>query len=373
MSLLIRRAANRKRVRAALRGFWAGREADIHFGYWYAGVIGTQEERVWVKNMDSFTDKIAQKFTAQDMIKANEAAEEKELERLRMQVAEYDLRLQEIRKLNLKNLELADNLQAMIDAENARIKNAPDAEGLQESVRGEGEPQVPDAGMEQLEELSQKLATQTKQITMAKLETMERLDALENRLNLRPALDGIAAKLETQSLSAELLEKFDYGERLDEITVRLRQQPTLDEIAARLEQQPTADEIAAKLDYRAAIEEVAQKVESRPTLDEIAERLSVDNAPEGFEAKLNAAKEELTDHVHKENVKVYRNVQAAVVDENKKLAEAAAASLAEYKEQLVRTEKKVSGLKVLAILTLIASLANIGIWAAWIFDVLPKF
>ena len=360
-------------MRAALRGFWAGREADIHFGYWYAGVIGTQEERVWVKNMDSFTDKIAQKFTAQDMIKANEAAEEKELERLRMQVAEYDLRLQEIRKLNLKNLELADNLQAMIDAENARIKNAPDAEGLQESVRGEGEPQVPDAGMEQLEELSQKLATQTKQITMAKLETMERLDALENRLNLRPALDGIAAKLETQSLSAELLEKFDYGERLDEITVRLRQQPTLDEIAARLGQQPTADEIAAKLDYRAAIEEVAQKVESRPTLDEIAERLSVDNAPEGFEAKLNAAKEELTDHVHKENVKVYRNVQAAVADENKKLAEAAAASLAEYKEQLVRTEKKVSGLKALVILTLIASLANIGIWAAWIFDVLPKF
>lgn len=310
--------------------------------------------------MDSFTDKIAQKFTAQDIIKANAAAEEKELERLRMQVAEYDLRLQEIRKLNLKNLELADNLQAMIDAENARIKNAPDTEVFQDSVRDAGAPQVPGVGMEQLEELSQRLATQTKQITMAKLETMERLDALENRLNIRPALDGIAAKLESQSLSTELLEKFDYGERLDEI-------------AARLGQQPTADEIAAKLDYRAAIEEVARKVESCPTLDEIAERLSVDNTPEGFEAKLNSAKEELTDHVHKENVKVYRNVQAAVVDENKKLAEAAAASLAEYKEQLVRTEKRVSGLKALAILTLIASLANIGIWAAWMFDVLPKF
>lgn len=147
----------------------------------------------------------------------------------------------------------------------------------------------------------------------------------------------------------------------------------MEEIAASIGQQPTADEIAAKLDYRAAIEEVARKVESRPTLDEIAERLSGDGKPEGLEEKLHAAKEELADHVHKESVKVYRNVQAAVIDENKKLAEADAASLAEYKERLAATEKKVSGLKALAILTLIASLANIGIWAAWMFGVLPTF
>lgn len=323
--------------------------------------------------MDSFTDKIAQKFTAQDIIKANAAAEEKELERLRMQVAEYDLRLQEIRKLNLKNLELADHLQEMIDAENARIKKETNEQAAPDLDGNAGMTQAAGAGMEQLEELSQKLATQTKQVTMAKLETMERLDALENRLNMRPALDSIAAKLEAQSLSTELLEKFDYGERLDEITVRLGQRPTLEEIAASIGQQPTADEIAAKLDYRAAIEEVARKVESRPTLDEIAERLSGDGKPEGLEEKLHAAKEELADHVHKESVKVYRNVQAAVIDENKKLAEADAASLAEYKERLAATEKKVSGLKALAILTLIASLANIGIWAAWMFGVLPTF
>ena len=64
--------------------------------------------------MDSFMDKIAQKFTAQDMIKANSAAEEKEMKRLKMQIAEYDERLQEMRKLNLKNLELADQLQALM-------------------------------------------------------------------------------------------------------------------------------------------------------------------------------------------------------------------------------------------------------------------
>lgn len=65
--------------------------------------------------MDTFMDKIAQKFNAQEMIKANAEAEEKELKRLKAQLSEYDSRIQEIGKLNLKNLEIADQLQAMMD------------------------------------------------------------------------------------------------------------------------------------------------------------------------------------------------------------------------------------------------------------------
>lgn len=319
--------------------------------------------------MDSFMDKIAQKFTAQDMIKANAAAEEKELERLRRQVAEYDLRIQEIRKLNLKNLELTDNLQLMIDAGNAMMKAYTDAQAVSgQGLRQQAELEAA-AGVskEQLEELSQKLSTQTKQLTMAKLETMERLDALENRLNTRPMLEEMAAKLDHPTISEELAARLDCHEELGRISAELRQQPT-------------SDEIAAKLDYRAALEGIVSKLESRPTLDEIVGRLGDLKTPEGMEEKLtelvqklDAVKEELTDHVHKEDVKVYRNVQAAVAEENKKLTGAVAASQTELKEQLARTEKKVSGLKALVILTLIAALANIGIWAASIFDLLPKF
>lgn len=311
--------------------------------------------------MDSFMDKIAQKFTAQDMIKANAAAEEKEMERLRQQIAEYDTRIQEIRKLNLKNLELADNLQAMIDAENERIKESADA---QDAALGQEAAAV---SSEQLEELSQKLVTQTKQLTMAKLETMERLDALENRLNVRPLLDEIAAKLGEGQASGELIARLDCHAQLDNI-------------AAKLEQQPTADEIAAKLDYRTAFEGIVSKLDSRPTLDEIAERLGGEEKPEGLEdklaeltQKLDGIKEELTDHVHKEDVKVYRNVQAVVEEENKKLTEALTAAQTEWKEQLAKTEKKVSGLKAITILTLIAALANIGIWVASMLNLLPVF
>lgn len=67
--------------------------------------------------MDTFIDKIASKFTAQEIIKANSEAEEKELKRLKEQLEEYDVRLQEIRKLNLKNLEIADKLDKMLQEE----------------------------------------------------------------------------------------------------------------------------------------------------------------------------------------------------------------------------------------------------------------
>lgn len=297
------------------------------------------------------------------MIKANKAAEEREMEHLRTQVAEYDTRLQEIRKLNLKNLELADNLQAMIDAENARIKEYAAAQNTvpRQAVPTQTEwEDTADTGGEQIEELAQRIATQTKQLTMAKLETMERLDVLENRLNTRPMLDEIKARLGSQTLPEELIAKLDSHAKLDEI-------------AEKLDRQPTSDEIAEKMDYRTAFEELGLKLDSRPTLDEIAERLGADEKPEGLHEKLDAVKEELTDHVHKENVKVYRNVQAAVIEENKKLAEALAASQTELKEQLAKTEKKVSGLKALSILTLLAALANIGIWVASILNLLPTF
>ncbi len=65
--------------------------------------------------MDNFMDKLAQKWNAAEMIKANSAAEAMELKRLRDQLAEYELILQEMRKLNLKNSELNDSSKQLIE------------------------------------------------------------------------------------------------------------------------------------------------------------------------------------------------------------------------------------------------------------------
>ena len=72
------------------------------------------------------------------------------------------------------------------------------------------------------------------------------------------------------------------------------------------------------------------------------------------------------DFTHKENVKVYRNVQAVVVDEVKKQTEAIAAqndALVRRNEQL---QKQGRGLRPLMIITLVTALANIVLAAAQI-------
>lgn len=71
-------------------------------------------ERQGTIGMDNFMDKLAQKFNAQEQIKANSQAEAEEMKRLQLQVAEYERILQEIRRLNYKNTELSEQLSTMI-------------------------------------------------------------------------------------------------------------------------------------------------------------------------------------------------------------------------------------------------------------------
>lgn len=72
--------------------------------------------------MDNFMDKLAQRLTAQEMIKANLAADAAELERLQSQLAEYDACLQEMRKLSLKNAENTDKIGTLVDAGIQKIR-----------------------------------------------------------------------------------------------------------------------------------------------------------------------------------------------------------------------------------------------------------
>ena len=69
---------------------------------------------------------------------------------------------------------------------------------------------------------------------------------------------------------------------------------------------------------------------------------------------------------HKENVKVYRNVQAVVVDEVKKQTEAMAAQNEVLTAQNDALQKQNKSLRPLIIVTLVAALANIGLVAAQI-------
>ncbi len=263
--------------------------------------------------MDSFMDKIAQKFTAQDMIKANSAAEEKEMKRLRMQVAEYDQRLQEMRKLNLKNLELADQLQAFIEQGKSRMQELGASSGKNSA--------------EDLKALGQEIAS------------------VQNGM-----VRNIQANLNAQNAQLQkILSEQNTG--IQEVQKVLSEQNAgIQDMHKGLSAQN--DGVRNIREVLAAQQELVQSVQN--VIDTQGQDIkNLQTALDSQTDRMNELTNQLMDHIHKEDVKVYRNVQAAVSDENKALL-----------SELSRQSGSQTPVVVLTAITLIASLANIGFWIA---------
>lgn len=97
--------------------------------------------------MDTFMDKLAQKFTAQEMIKANAAAEAAELQRTRDQVKQYDSCLQEMRKVNEDTKAVLEQMKKSLAESLEQFQNAEiPTEGLNELI---------ESGLERIRELQQ--------------------------------------------------------------------------------------------------------------------------------------------------------------------------------------------------------------------------
>lgn len=201
--------------------------------------------------MDMFMDKLAQKLTAQEIIKANTAADIEELNKLKNQVGEYN--------------ECLARLQKMIDDASLKLTGAQahsdEVDGLLreilEGVQALGR-NLEDIGKEQ-ENLAQRIADADK----------------------------------STAWQMELVSK-NMGEKLDNLAVQMEEQ------------------VAGKL----------------------AER---------FEA--------VEDSVHKECVRVYRNVQAVVAEEGEKQSAASA--------QAGTSKKKTSAILGVAVTAMVLSLAGV--------------
>lgn len=229
--------------------------------------------------MDNFMDKITQKLNSQDMIRANAAADAAEMENLENQVAvfkeqieKYDDCLQEMRKLNLKNMESAQEVQDLADKASERL----------EKTVGE------------VESASVSRIKQTSDMSIA----------------------GI--------------------------------QQTSDASIAGINQ--TVAQSLAKI---AEIKDTSDK----DNLEKITEAVS------GLLAGQDELFKNLEDFLHTDNVKVYRNVQAAMIEELEKQTK-------ELEEAQEKASKVTKTVLPFAIITMILSLANLGILTAQILGLL---
>lgn len=81
--------------------------------------------------MDNFIDQFAQRKNAQEIIRANAMAEEKERERLQSRLSEYELAMQEMRRCSMQNLENAEKVKELLEISLDKInavqkKDVPD-------------------------------------------------------------------------------------------------------------------------------------------------------------------------------------------------------------------------------------------------------
>lgn len=209
-------------------------------------------------------DKIAHKLSSQDIIQANSAADAAELESLenqlaifRQQMEKYDDCLQEMRKLNLKNIESAQEVQVLADKANEKLGQT---------------------------------AGEVEAVSVSKIK-------------------------ETSDLSIAGINQ------------------TLNESLAK----------------------IAEIKESSDHLDKITENMS------GLQEKQEELFKNLEDFLHTDNVKVYRNVQAAMQEELEK-------QTSELKEDYEKVAGKSGVLLPFMIITMIISIANLSITIARILN-----
>ncbi|MCL2718814.1 MAG: hypothetical protein FWE14_08570 [Lachnospiraceae bacterium] len=228
--------------------------------------------------MDNFIDRITNRFSGQEVIKANAEAEAQEMRKLRSQaehtqraLAQYETCMQEMRKLNLRNTESAKAVAELI--ENARV--------VLKAVKSIEIAEKEDKSGEIISGINEKIAALSGQIT----ETDGKIAAIIDKIN---ATDG---------------------------------------------------NIAAITDKINATDGI---------LNEVRDFIGKDNSA------YDSLKNDLESAVHKENVKVYRNVQAALIEETGKQTDT-------IKENFSKLKGFDKPIFILVIVSLLVGLGNLGL------------
>ena len=250
--------------------------------------------------MDSFIDKLAQKFTAQEIIKANASAEAEELHRAREQVRQYEECLDEMKQVNDSTKEALEQFAEFNQQAREQLEQA-----LLVGVERINEAQVPTEGINELVESS-----------IAQIKSMQ-----YNNDSIKGDLEK-AFNDQIQELKAQLLEQLENQistiETSKEVTKAqfLAMRELAEKQISTTKSQGDAQLVSLKTQGDAQI--AAMREQSAAQLAALKEQAE---SQDGLKALLEGQNDQFMDYLHKENVKVYRNVQASVVEELNKQTE----------------------------------------------------
>ncbi|MCM1120032.1 MAG: hypothetical protein NC543_11830 [bacterium] len=215
--------------------------------------------------MDTFIDKLAQRLTAQEMIKANTAADAEELHKLQGQVKQYEACLDEMRNVNSATMEAVNRLQ-------------------------------------QTGEVSAEMIDRLEHASVASASVIERLETA-----IESALQAINRMEHMQEVSMGLVDRLEHAS-----VASAAASESIDQLVnAGIDKLQHAE---VNVD---GINELVQTSIGKIN----AMQQNTDNFQTLLRDSAVSQNEAINDFVHKESVKVYRNVQAVVVEEAAKQTE----------------------------------------------------
>lgn len=281
--------------------------------------------------MDNFIDKLAKRFNAGEIIKANAAAEERELQKQKERAAEYERMMQEMRRLNLKNIETTEQVSQLIKA-----------------------------GIEGFEEYDKKSYLGDQQLEDFKKVLMDTLSGVE-------ALSGL--KQETDKLSKEMSYyrteiKEEIKKQLTEVSQKLEQieqsNKSSDLTMALVQQDERMSNLMKELlkMNREISDELVREGLAQLKEDQVLTRQSVLKMEGTIAAQttdFDALQKNIEEFVHKENVKVYRNVQAVVVDQTTQKTR----EISDQLNDVGKAQKSLGFIRIVAVLGCLFALATL--------------
>lgn len=389
--------------------------------------------------MDNFMDRLTKRFNAGELIQANGEAEARENERLRKQTAEYEKMMQEIRRLNLKTVEVSEQVSQMLscgieqleeyevklhglikEEETDKTEAAADAQQInqvitQELAQQKKELDLQIAGMQelmdaQLKNLQDSVGVQLSGADDKLLGVDNRISGVDEKLlGVSDRISGVDEKLSGVNDRISVVDEklTDVDGQISEAVERLlaenaqslamlREWNVQKQQGDRTEILDTVRTVENKLEQLSGnitdnairqhnlLQDMAVNTENalqdltRTTEDalrnlqtKIEQQASAENAnTELIEATgqikemivnvrlyLDDVQKHIEDYVHKEDVKVYRNVQAVLMEQLSNKTR----DLNDHMDALEKSVQKSKGTKPLLVFAILLSAASLTI------------
>lgn len=383
--------------------------------------------------MDNFMDRLTKRFNAGELIQANGEAEARENERLRKQTAEYEKMMQEIRRLNLKTVEVSEQVSQMLscgieqleeyevklhglikEEETDKTEAAADAQQInqvitQELAQQKKELDLQIAGMQelmdaQLKNLQDSMGVQLSGADEKLLGVDNRISGVDEKLlgvsdrlsdvdekltDVGDRFSGVDEKLTgvdgaVEKLLAENAQSLAMLKEWNEQKQQGSQTETLDMVRAvedklehlsgniadnAIRQHSLLQDMAvntenALQDLTRTTEDALQNLQNKLEQQKPADNAELIEATGQIKEMivnirlyLDDVQKHVEDYVHKEDVKVYRNVQAVLMEQLSNKTR----DLNDHMDALEKSVQKSKGTKPLLVFAILLSAASLTI------------